>query len=104
MNKTNRILGELYYFIGKQQTNFRIFTNYIKSDGSKGFTKWVYYLNATEEELDKATHRTLLKNEIVLDFDPFNNETFEQLKERVNTVCISIKPNPRKILKMSRLL
>lgn len=90
MSNTNSILGDLYYNIGKQNTNFRIFNNYIKSDGSKGFTKWVHYLDATEKQKSEATHRTLLKNEIVLDFDPFNNETLEELKERVKVVCLSL--------------
>ena len=87
MSNANIILGNLYYKIGKQKTNFRIFNNYIKKDGSKGFSKWVYYLDSTDNNKSEATHRTLLKNEIVLDYDPFNNETLEELKIRVKEVC-----------------
>ncbi len=89
--KTNSILGNLYYNIGKQNSNFRIFHNFINPDGSKGFSKWVYYLDATEEQKVKATHRTLLKNEVVLDFDPLKNETIKQLKERVKSVYNDLK-------------
>ena len=86
MNNANNILGYVYYNIGRQCTNFRICTNYIKKDGFKGFSKWVYYLDSTDNNKSEATHRTLLKNEIVLDYDPFNNETLEELKIRVEEV------------------
>ena len=91
MSKANEILGNLYYIHGKQKTNFRIFTNFIKKDGSKGFTKWVYYLDATDDQKDKATHRTILENEIVLDFDPLRNETIEELKKRVKQIFKDIE-------------
>ena len=59
----NQKLGNLYYVLGKQFTNFRIFHNYIKNE-EKCFSKWVYYLDANTEDIEKATHRTILKNEL----------------------------------------
>jgi len=91
MNETETILGELYKINGKQRTNFRIFNNYIKKNGSKGFSKWIYYLDATKEQKQKATHRTLLKNEIVLDYDPEKNETLNEITTKVKKVCEDLK-------------
>lgn len=87
----NEFLGNLYYKIGKQFTNFRLFYNFIDSEGNKKFSKWVYYLDATDEDIEKASHRTLLSNEIVLDFDPEPNETFEDLTRKVKRVCYDLK-------------
>lgn len=86
----SKTLGDLYYIKGKQVTNFRIFHNYLV-DGEKMFSKWVYYLDATEQDIEAATHRTLLVNEIVLDFDPEKDESFEHLTDRVKKVCYTLK-------------
>ena len=91
--ENNKNLGELYYYVGNQATNFRIFHNYIDEDGEKNFSAWVYYLDANEEAIDKATHRTLLKNEIVLDFDPAKGETKEILRKRVKIFCDVLDKN-----------
>ena len=89
MNK-NSILGNLYYYKGKQNTNFRIFYNY-KVDNEKRFSKWVHYLDAEEKDINKATHRTILNNEVVLDFDPEKNQTLEELKLIVLKVTDDLK-------------
>ena len=86
MKKKSEILRDLYYNKGKQGTNFRIFHNYMEK-GQKMFSKWVYYLDATIDDIKKATHRTLLINEVVLDFDPNPSESFEDLTIRVKNVC-----------------
>lgn len=91
MKSKNEILGNLYYNWGKQFTNFRIFHNYFDSAGEKKFSKWTYYLDATEEDLEKATHRTLLSNEVVLDFDPELNQSFEDLTKKVKKACYYFK-------------
>lgn len=90
MKQRNEILGNLYYRIGKQATNFRIFHNYIV-DGEKRFSKWVYYLDATEQDINSATHRTLLKNEVVLDFDPEKDQSLNDLTRKVILVCKELK-------------
>jgi len=91
MNRTkNEILGNLYYNIGKQATNFRIFHNYY-DNSEKKFSKWINYLDATEKDIEKATHRTLLKNEVVLDFDPEKGEELNDVARRVIKVCKELK-------------
>jgi len=85
------IFHDLYYVKGKQATNFRIFHNYKREDGEKGFSKWVKFLDATEKEINLATHRTILINEIVLDFDPLKGENELSLTYRVKQVCKDLK-------------
>ena len=90
MKAKNEILGNLYYKLGKQSTNFRIFHNF-NNNGEIHFSKWVYYLDASEKDIEFASHRTLLKNEIVLDFDPNKDESFSDLQVRVINVCKDLK-------------
>jgi len=81
---SNRMwLGELYYSIGKQRCSFKIAKG-LMIDGKPVFRKWVFFLDATEEQISKATHRSILVNEIVLDFDLKKNETIDELKNRFN--------------------
>ncbi len=63
-------LSELYYEVGKQQTNFRL-THTYKKDGAILFTKWVKYLDAQskDEIINAADQREQLKNEIIFDQD-----------------------------------
>jgi DNA primase catalytic subunit len=91
MKTKNEILGDLYYNKGKQFTNFRLFHNYFDEKGDKKFSKWVHYLDADDKDIDEATHRTLLSNELVLDFDPEPNQTFEDLTKKVKKVCYDLK-------------
>jgi len=94
MNKNNNyFLGNLYYIIGKQTTNFRITNSKIDEKGNKIFSKWVYYLDATEKQIANATHRTLLNNEIILDFDKETGETKEDVKKRVKECLIDLNNN-----------
>lgn len=83
-------LDTLYYDIGKQATNFRICHNYF-INGRKKFSRWINYLDSTIQERREATHRTLLKNEVVLDFDPRKGETRKDLKCRVKSCLKWIK-------------
>jgi hypothetical protein len=91
MKTKNEILGDFYYNWGKQFTNFRIFHNYFDSEDNKKFSKWVYYLDAEEQDIEKATHRTLLANEVVLDYDPEPHESFEDVTKKVKKVCYDLK-------------
>ena len=70
-------LSELYYEIGKQQTNFRL-THTYKKEGATLFTKWVKYLDAQSNDkiINAADQREQLKNEIIFDKDKGN---FEEL-------------------------
>jgi len=90
MKTKNEILGLLYYKTGRQLTNFRIFHNYY-IDNEKKFSKWVNYLDATEKDINKATHRTVLNNEIVLDFDPEKGQTLKDVTKKVKKVCFDLK-------------
>ncbi len=53
MNKV-QFLNKLYYNLGKQFTNFRVFHNYIGMSGEKHFSKWVYFLDAEEKDIEKS--------------------------------------------------
>lgn len=86
----NSQLGNLYYIIGKQSTPIRIFHNYLIGEEQR-FSKWVHYTNADPKQIAKATHRTILKNEIVLDFDPEKNQTKKDLIIKVKSVCKDLK-------------
>jgi len=87
------LLQTLYYYIGKQTTNFRITHSKITKEGIKIFSKWVHYLDATQQQIAEATHRTLLKNEIVLDFDKEVNETKEDVKKKCKHALIDLTNN-----------
>ena len=86
----NSQLGKLYYIIGKQATPIRIFHNYFIGKDQR-FSKWVHYIDASSKDIEQATHRTILKNEIVLDFDPEINQTKQELILKVKLVCKDLK-------------
>ena len=76
-------LDKLYYEIGKQATDFRITTTYLK-DGEQKFGKWIPYMNAqgNEELIKKCNQREQLKNEIILDLDAVHySSLIKRLKE-----------------------
>jgi len=79
MNKESW-LSKLYYEIGKQSTDFRLTYNFEK-DGEKLFAKWKAYLSCDEKIIKKSTHREILKNEIVFDYDK-ETEGYKKLIER----------------------
>jgi len=90
MKEKNEVLVNLYYSIGKQATNFRIFHNYV-INGEKRFSDWVYFLDASGKDVELATHRTILKNEVVLDFDPEKGQSFDDLTYKVRNVCKDLR-------------
>ena len=71
MNK-NEWLSTLYYEIGLCLTNeMRVTHSTLSSNGGKIFSKWVYALDIIGTN-EKFSHRTILKNEIVLDIENRN--------------------------------
>lgn len=83
----------LYYDLGRQWTNFRICCAWIGDDGKRNYSRWKRYLDAQRDLFfcSKANNRTLLINEIVLDYDqdkddPKSWETYleiiQNLKDR----------------------
>lgn len=63
-------LDELFYSIGRQWTNFKV-TYTFRKDNEIIYTKWISYLDFQSNPTlySKVNQRTLLINEIVLDYD-----------------------------------
>lgn len=63
-------LDKLYYKIGRQWTDFSL-TYTIKKKDNIYFNKWRTYLDAQADDvfIKKCNQRTLLKNEVVLEYD-----------------------------------
>ncbi len=86
MNK-KIILDNIYYNLGRQHTDFKIFGLLSKNIG----TKWKKYsevcfplnLRETSLFLEKVNNRTICENEIVLDIEDKNNidKIIERLKK-----------------------
>lgn len=74
-------LDKLYYDIGRQLTDFRVCTTFLK-DGDYRFTKWIHYLEAqsNKEMIKECNQREQLKNEIILDLDKGD---YKQLIQRL---------------------
>jgi len=79
-------LDFLYYIIGKQKTDFELQIQ--NQNGMMSKRRKYSDIGFAKEEwwLSKVNARTLLKNEIVLDIDPNDGETQEQLQDR----CVGI--------------
>jgi len=79
MNKED-YLCKLYYYYGKQYTNFEL-----QSQKKDGFmSKRHNYLDANGTKfIDYANARTLLYNEIVIDMDPDKDEEQEHFENRI---------------------
>jgi len=70
--KAESWIGILYYVIGKQQTtNLQTQASFLNNKGEKIFLKRKYYLDEVGRTLEnkKPKHRTILKNEIIIDLD-----------------------------------
>lgn len=77
------LLDNLYYNVGKQQTDYFVCGTYIDKKGIKQFTKWRKYLDAvscvdvlngqndwkTLKYFESINQRQILPNEIVLDLE-----------------------------------
>ena len=64
-------LDRLYYDIGHQWTDYSVCHTWMNKGGEVCFSKWIPYMEAQEFEHNyrKVNQRTLLKNEIALEFD-----------------------------------
>jgi len=91
MNK-NKWLSKLYYDLGKQKTNeMKVQNSFINNEGDKIFYKREYALDVIGTN-KKYSHRTLLKNEIVLDLDP-EPDMKKTLKEVIEDIKNKLKYN-----------
>jgi hypothetical protein len=84
------ILDNIYYNLGRQHTDFRIFG--LSKDFStqhKTYQEVCFPLdfNQTTPFLEKVNNRTICQNEIVLDIEDKTN--FEQLKEKLSSPLIN---------------
>lgn len=77
-------LSKLYYEMGKQQTDFRCCSTFLK-DGTQKFSKWKHYmaLQSNDIEIAKVNQREQLKNEIILDRDKCTDTEYKQLIEQL---------------------
>lgn len=88
MDSTNIVnwkwLSRLYYEIGKQYTDFHLQIAFKNQDGEQGWSRRRSYLTIAiledKDWIEKANNRTLLKNEVVLDYDKLIYEA-DVLKE-----------------------
>jgi hypothetical protein len=85
MNR-NEIINWLYYEIGKQPESFKLSYSYLK-DSEHIFTKHSEFLELLEErnmwKLEKVNHRSVLKNELVLDIDTKDKEEAHALMLKI---------------------
>lgn len=86
--------------------NIELANNYLDKQGNKMFSKWISYLKLCEYEQDeyiplayctrkefikKATHRSVLDIEILIDIDEKDN--YNSIKEKTKAICKQLKGN-----------
>ncbi len=85
-------LNWIYYDTGKQPGSFKLTYSFRGDDGEHRFTKHLEFLEYLEEKnlwkLTKVNHRSVLKNELVLDID---TKTTEEATEIMKTITDRLK-------------
>lgn len=84
MNKKDW-LDKLYYEVDKQRGNLELAQAYLDNDKTPKWSKWTPYLAAQQDDnfLEKVNNRTVLPNEVVLDFDDLKKVS-ENISKIVN--------------------
>jgi hypothetical protein len=92
-DRKKEYLDFLYYKIGKQSDDFQLQIQ--KKDGMFSKRKKYSEIGFEDDEwwLDKVNARTILKNEVVLDFDRPEGQSVDEFEGRVIDISIEIISN-----------
>lgn len=94
-------LDHLFYDVGKQACNFWVMSLYKTKTGEQRCRgKWRLYMDAQEDDkfMEKVNNRTILDTEVVLDYDPPDEQTQEETDRKFEIKCKQIESDGLKFL------